>query len=315
MEAIEPVNFEVQGSGLDLSDYSSRLAAPHNGWDETHDFILHKVLIDHFNEISDLTLMEKYEKLLEEEFEAIDGIVPWLQEEIMSFRYPPVQSITPAYHVTDVLCVPNPYYKGTFYIISNNKNKLRDIRDRVIENLRETPDMYGPLGVEDINVYSGGEFTLQMMGDIELVKSVNRGEADDFEEQIYEEVEPISEAFVHNITITFESPQEPEYDIVFSLGPDSTICIEVEDHSGTDNEPEEQDIIDNPAGKSDYINASKVFTVPKGVSSERIGELRHKSELTNVDIIERNQCSEHVLNYIDEEMLPDEISPHRTRYM
>lgn len=194
-------------------------------------------------------------------------------------------------------------------MISNNKQKLRERRDAVVEELNRAPKIYGELGLESVEVDSGQDFTLSMLKNIELVDDVEIGEPDEFEGQVYRDVEPISEAFVHNVTVSFDSPQEPEYDILFSLSPSKTISIEVEDHSGTESVPKESDLIDNPSGEADFINASKVFTVCKGVSSERTGELRLKSELTNVDIIEREQCSDRVGQYIEDDLLPSAITP------
>jgi hypothetical protein len=315
VQAIEPISFEIEGSGLDLPDFQARLSSPQSGWGETHDFLIHKALEKDFTEISQQSVKESYEEVMDEEFEPVNEVAPWLKEEIISYRYPPIHIFTPIYYMNGVLCMPNLLEEGVIYLLSNNKEKLRERRDAVVESLNRSPKIYGELGLESVTVDSGQDFTLNMLRKIEQVDSVEVGEPDDFENQIYRDLEPISEAFVHNVTVSFDSPQEPEYDILFSLSPSNTISIEVEDHSGTESVPGESDLIDGPSGESDFINASKVFSICKGVSSERIGELRLKSELTNVDIIEREQCSDRVRKYITEEMLPNLISPRGSRRM
>jgi hypothetical protein len=304
MNAIEPIKFVADGSGLDLSEYSSRISGPNSKWDETHDFILHYSLSDMFDELSGQSMSEEFQNLLDERLSDSEEILPSIRNHVIRIFAPPVQVTTPVYYMNGVTCVPNPDNNGIFYMISNNKNQLRDIRDRVIENINDAPETYGPMGIDDVEVYSGREFTLEMVRNITEVNSIQTGESNDFENQIYEKLEPISEAFVHNVTVSFDYPQEPEYDILFSLAPELTLCLEVEDHSGTDSEPGEADLIDSPAQESDFINAKQVFATTKGVSSETLGELRPKAELTNVDVLDRERCAERVRSYIEDEMLP-----------
>lgn len=309
MQAIEPVKFETGGSGLDLQDYNTRFSGSQSKWKDTHDFLLHKTLVDHFEEISQQSVVEEYRAFLNEKFKESEEIFPKIQEKVTRFNFPPFHTFSPVYQMDGVVVVPDLANSGTFFMMSNNKNKLREIRDTVVQELEDCPETYGELGIDGINVYYGADFTLNMIEEIPQVESVTVGEPDEFEEEIYGEVEPLSEAFVHNVTVSFDSPQEPEYDILFSLGPENTISLEVEDHSGTDNVPSDDDLIDGPASESDYINASQVFTICKGVKSERVGELRLKTELTNVDIIKKDQCAESVLAHIEEEMTQGLFTP------
>ena len=308
MQAIEPVQFNVEGSGLDPTDYQERFTHPTSNWEETHDYILHQSLEKCFNEISHKTLMDDFREHMNEKTEAIDGYIPGLSDQFVGGYYPGPRAGIAVYHMPDVIAVPNPAIKGVFYLISNNKDKLRDIRGRVLEDLQRTPETFGALGVDDITIHSEQDFTIHSLENTESVKSIETGEMDDFEETIYKQLNPISEAFVNNVKVSFEYPQEPEYDLVFSLGPGHTITIEVEDHSGTDSEPNQSDLIDDPAAESEYINASQAFSVCKGVSSDLLGQFKPKAELTNVNILEEDQASDSVLTYIREEMVPDAIN-------
>lgn len=311
MEAVEPVKFEIEGGTLDLPEYSPRLNKPNNSWDETPDFLFHKALEEDFKEISQKTIISEYNDVLDEKFTGPEQIIDELQDEITTYRYPPVHTFTPVYYMGGVVCIPNVSHSGIFYMVSNNKNKLRSVRDSVVEKLENSPDDYGAMGLEGVNVFYGSDFTLRSIEDVEHVDCVETGSADDFESRIYEDVEPISEAFVHNVSVEFDSPQNPEYDILFSLSPGNTISIEVEDHSGTDSVPGEDDLIDGPSGESDYINAAKVFTVCNGVESERMGELSLKTKLKNVDIVEKDQIADRIKNYIADKMILDGVSVQR----
>lgn len=166
----------------------------------------------------------------------------------------------PIYYKEDITLVPNRRNRGYFYMISNNKSRLRDMKSKLIDKVQEITDMYNPMGIEDINIYHASDFTLNILKNNSNVNNVTTDELDnDFEEQIYRDLEPMSEAFVHNVTVSFESPQEPEYDILFSLGPNHTVSIEVEDHSESESQPSESDVIDDPSSEAGYINADCVF--------------------------------------------------------
>jgi hypothetical protein len=195
-----------------------------------------------------------------------------------------------------------------FYLISTNKDKLRDIRDRILTDLEQTPETFGALGVDNITIHSGEEFTIRSLEATESVESVELGEMDEFEETIYNQLNPISEAFVTNVTVSFEYPPQPEYDLVFSLAPGHTVTIEVEDHSGSESEPAQSDLIDDPAAESEYINASQAFSICKGVPPDSLGQFKPKAELTNVDILEEDQANDRVLEYIQGNLLPQAIN-------
>jgi len=308
MQAIEPIKFEIEGEGLDLPEYSARLNSPNSDWEKTDEFLLHQALTEDFEEISQRSVLSEYNDLVEEKFEPAESILEGIQEQITSFRYPPFQTFTPIYQMGDVLAIPNTRHSGIFYLISNNKSEVRHWRDKIFDRLAESLDDYGAMGLESIELYAAEDFTLQLLRELDKVNSVKQGEPDEFEESIYNKLEPISEAFVHNITVEFETPQEPEYDILFSLNPGNTVSIEVEDHSGTDNVPGEDDLIDNPSGESAYIDADEVYTVCKGVEADRISELNPKTTLTNVSLIEDESLPEAVRKHVENNMIPDAIS-------
>lgn len=308
MQAIEPVQFNVEGSGLDPTDYEQRFANPVSDWDETHDYILHQSLEKHFEEISHKTLTDDFRNYVSEKTEAIEGYIPGLSDQFRGGYFPGPRGSLAVYHMDEIIAVPNFAIEGVFYLISSNKNKLRNIRDKILEDLEKTPETFGALGVDSINIYSEDDFTTHSLANTESVESIEVGEMNDFEETIYKKLNPISEAFVNNVKVSFEYPQEPEYDLVFSLGPGHTITIEVEDHSGADSEPNQSDLIDDPAAESEYINASQSFTICKGVSSDLLGQFKPKAELTNVDVLEEDQANNIVRTYIQEDMIPEVVN-------
>jgi hypothetical protein len=315
MEAVEPVAFEVTGSGLDPKDYVARMSNRPNDWDETHDYILHQALDKHFEELSRYSLMEELREMIDNRLDDIEGYIPGLGDNILNTFMPPIRSGVTVYHMSDVIVVPNKAFNGYFYVVSNNKNKAREIRDLVIEDIEQAPETFGALGVEGVTTFYGGDFTLRCLQETEAVTSIEQGEMDEFEERIFDIVEPISESFIHNVKVSFDHPQEPEYDIVFSLAPGNTLTIEVEDHSGSDNEPDQSDLIDDPSAESNYINASQAFSICKGVSSELLGQFKPKAELTNVNIIEKDQCSDKVVENIEDEMLPRALGMTPSAYV
>lgn len=315
MNSIEPIAFEIDGTDVDLQKYTPRLHPRATDWDEIHDFILHEAVSETFQEFSRETLYERFQEVMSDELENMNDHLPNLLERYRDFpRFPFRSGISPIYYRENITLVPNPQHLGFFYMISDNKEHLRDVKSELVGGMKELANRFEAMGIEDINIYHGPDFTLNILKNNDNVNSINIDEFDnDFEERIYRELEPLSEAFINNVTVSFDSPQEPEYDILFSLGPENTLVIEVENHAGSDSQPSESDVIDDPSSEAGYINADCVFTVINGVDSELVGQYRQKSELTDVRILEESQCPDEIFDYIQNGLLQSTLdldSPH-----
>ena len=316
MNSIEPIAFEIEGSDVDLQNYQSRLHPRGTEWDEVHDFILHEAVNERFQEFSRETLYEQFQDVISEELEEMNDHLPNLIERYRDIpRIHPFRGmIHPIYYQENITIVPNPQQRGFFYMMSDNTEHLRDVKGELIDKITEVANRYEAMGIQEVNIYHGSDFTLNILKNNENVNNVSVDDFDnDFEERIYRDLEPMSEAFVNNVTVSFDSPQEPEYDIILSLGPKNTLLIEVENHAGSDSQPSESDVIDDPSSEAGYINADCVFTIINGVDSELINQFRQKSELTDVRILEEAQCPDEIFDYIQNELLQSTLDIDSTR--
>ena len=311
MNAIEPVAFEIEGSEIDPSEYQSRIANRRTDWSETSEFIFTKSVPNSFDELSYKTLLEDFRNLVDRKSEPLENIYKKVAQsfDVQAGFYPPGPrgADTVVFYKEDILIIPNPKHEGYFYIISNNKNYAREIREKIIESIQDRTEEYAPLGLEDIKLYTEEEFTHRAIKQSEKVDSVSTGDANEFEKTIYGVIKPISTAFSKNVTVSLDSPQEPEYDMLFALSPESILNIEVEDHSGSDSEPTENDLIDNPSGSAELLGINTIFTVVKGASDENLGKCKKAAQLRKVDICEKEQCNQMILQYIKKSMVPETL--------
>ena len=316
MNSIEPVSFEIEGADIDLPEYEPRITPRGTDWNPVTDYILNEAASERYREFSRQTMLSQFTDIISKELDNVGEHLPGLVEKYKNRRIMPYRArVRPIYHQEDITLVPNIMYNGLFYLISNNKEKLRSEKEKLLDNMRDIAGNYHAMGLENINIYHGQEFTKYILEEMDAVTNVRIDDTNnEFEDRIYRDLEPMSEAFVHNVTISFDSPQEPEYDVLFSLGPHETLCIEVEDHSGTDNNPSENDVIDDPSSEAGYIGANCAFTVLNGVDRDLIEQWRPKSELTDVTVLEENQCPESIFDYINSELVNSALnidSPHR----
>lgn len=132
METIEPIHFEIEGRGLDIDNEFPRSRE----WNQTKLHLLDTAVSDFCDPINDNKLRKKYMKVFESELEQVTEILPNFGQ-----TTPPgleVPSIPGTVYLHDnSFIVPNMNEDGIMYIISNNKNKARTLRDDVIRELKE----------------------------------------------------------------------------------------------------------------------------------------------------------------------------------
>lgn len=314
MEAVEPIQFSVEGRGFDIDDnYTRRLTGFSVDWDETHDFLLHNVLSDYFDELSARTLTEKYEEVVMEELNPIQEISPALVEQLspdQSHNHSSRRPSSVLYVGGDAIVVPNKAVEGVFYILSNNKNVARNFRDEIVEDFQSAVDDYMGLGVKEIEVNSGEEFTQSTLLSKGNVTEVRRGEPDSFEEEIYDQLKPISEGFIHNATVNFgEYEACPECDIMLSLTPTSTLYVEVKDYSGTDENPSTNEIIDRPLKKAELLDVGLTVSVVKGLDDTELADFKRSAELReSIEIIEKEDLLQVITQYLDKTIPQDSMN-------
>jgi hypothetical protein len=320
VETIEPVKFRATSSGFDIKDsYRARLHGFGGGWNKTHDFLLHEAMSEYFDELSPVTLSEKYMDVIqEEEIDKISDVSPHVVDYISpepteTLGGPPPTSTL--YVASDSIVIPNQTQEGIFYILSNNKNRARKKRDDIIADFIEMEDDYEHLGMEDIELKYGSEFTVDSLSNVDNVSEVNIGEPDEFEQQVYEELEPLSEAFVNNVTIDFgDYNANPECDVIISLSPANRIYVEVKDYSGVDNAPNENDIIDTPLKKSGLLNVDLTLSVVKGVSDSKMTNFKSSAELReNIMILQKDDVLEYICDHIEQTLPRSSMRQFRWR--
>ena len=289
MNTVEPLMFNWNGSGIQTDDnYNQRL--PDRSWHETSDFLFHHAAIELCDEISPYTLQERYSEIVESEIEPIKDVLPVPERHIqiggVSSRGNRV------YYVRgETVIVPSRRRDGIVRLVSNNKNAARDLRGKLVRNLKQKAEQFYGAGIGNIEIYTSDNFTIESIEHPNASLEIERGESNDFEEQVLGELSPLSESFVSNVKVNFDDyPHNPEFDIIYASSPRRLIQVEVKDYSGTDNEPGEEDVIHKPLRKASLLNISMTVTVINGVDKEVLSELIRNSELRNqIKIVRKSE--------------------------
>lgn len=313
MNTVEPMLFSWDGDGIDTDDnYQARLS--NRAWEETSDFVFHRAAVELCDEISPYTLQEKYSEIVESEIEPIKDILPLPERHI---RMGDISSRgNRVYYVRgESVVVPSRDIDGVFRIVSNNKDAARDLRSKLKNKIIEKGEQFHGAGISNIDVFTSEDFTVKNIDHPVAELDISVDEPDTFEEQVLDELKPLSQAFVSNITVDFQDySQCPEYDIIYALSPANLIQIEVKDYSGTDNEPGENEAIHRPLRKASLLNVNSTITVLRGVEEETMDELRKNSELRNqIEITEKERIKEIIQPYLERSIGGRRLPPHRRR--
>lgn len=313
MKSIEPIRFEVEGRGLDPDENYERRIPDMSSWDETHDFLLHQVLSEFCDELSRQVLEDKYREVIREEMEPIQeispAIAPPLPPQMASMSLPFFPAT--AHYISDETCItPIPDRQGVFFILSNNKNKCRNLKKKLIGEFENAHDLYHGLGIEQIRVHAGRDYSTDVISSKEPVSGITQGEPDDFEEEIFDEVKSISESFINNATVGFgEYAPEPEYDLLLSLTPNNILNIEVKDYSGVDDQPDSDDIIDTPLKNAELLDVELTLLVVRGIDDDRLDEFMRSAELRDrLEFCSKSDIAGRVEEYVEEIILPQTMS-------
>lgn len=294
MNTIEPLKFEFEGKGIETDDnYQPRLSGM--AWSETSDFIFHKAATELCDEISPYTLQEKYSEIVESEIEPIKDVLPLPEQHL---QIGGVSSRGPGNRVFylrgETVIVPSQREEGVARLVSNNKNAARDFLGKLENKLSDWAERFHGAGIEGINIRMKANFTLNNIRHPNADVEVETSEPNDFEEEVLDELTPLSQSFVSNVEIDFKnySPR-PEFDILYAASPHRIIQIEVKDYSGTDDAPGEDDAIHRPLRRASLLDIGRTFTVLRGVDEDRMAELKKNSELRNqISIVEKHEINE-----------------------
>lgn len=304
METIEPIHFEVEGRGFDIDEnYIPKLTGFQSQWDETHDFLFNKIVGEYFDEFSRRTISERYQDVISEEIEPIENISPTLVDIVsptgQTRRQGRPSSVM--YIGEDSVIVPNQAMEGLFYIMSNNKNRCRNHRDKIVEDLENIVGDYMGLGIRDVDVNHSEGFSKNLFLEKDNVTDVSMGECGSFEQEVYDELKPVSQAFIHNVTIDFGGyDANPECDIVMPLFPTTVLHIEVKDYSGNSDDPSEDDIIDTPLKRAELLDADLTITIVKGIGDEKLANFKSSAELRDsIEIFEKSGVVDRVKKYLE----------------
>ena len=312
MEAIEPIKFEVVGPGIELDE--SYDGCQISQWDETHNYFLHQSVSEHFDFIDKDKYVETINQAILDEVSDFHEVISvdrnvWAQP----FGFP-VPGSLPIYLREGVILFPYTDMEGVFFIISNNNREARSVRDEIISALRDLKTTFGGAGVEEINIDSGSDFTREMILSNPDISDVETGESDEFEEEIYDTLSPITEALAPNQIVDFGGhPQNREYDILFALSSDNILHISLKNYAGVDASPTAEDVISDPQDIASLLGADMTISVVKGIEDEELmGTFRREIELRDsIELCTETECVTKVREYIEKEMLPPLFSDRR----
>jgi len=248
-------------------------------------------------------MSKQYKEVIREEVEPIQDISPTLVD-IVSPTGQMIQQDRPSsviYLGEEIVILPNQKEEGIFYMISNNKHHCREKRDEIVEDFKNAVDNYVGLGLKDVNVYFGEDFSKNVLLNKEHVSEVETDECGDFEQEVYDTLKPISESIIHNTTVNFgDYDANPECDIILPLSRTTTLHIEVKDYSGNSDNPSEDDIIDRPLKRAELLDADLTVTIVNGVDKEKLNNFRDSAELRDkIDIIEKPSATDIVKTYLE----------------
>ena len=294
MNTIEPLKFEFEGNGIETDEnYQPRLT--NRSWSETSDFIFHKAATELCDEISPYTLQEKYSEIMESEIEPIKDVLPLPEQHIQIGDISARGRRNSVFYVRgETVIVPSLHVDGVVRLVSNNKNAARDLLGKLESKLSTWAQRYHGAGIDSIDVIVEEDFTIENIRHPNAETDVETSEPDTFEQEVLEELNPLSQSFVSNVEVNFRNySPSPEFDILYASSSRGMIQIEVKDYSGVDDEPGEDDAIHRPLRRASLLDVAQTFTVLRGVDEERMNELKKNSDLRNkISIVEKNEISE-----------------------
>lgn len=301
MNTIEPVKFDIEGEGIKTDDnYQPRLAGA--SWSDTNDFIFHQAAIDLCEEISPYTLQEKYSEIVESEIEPIKNVLPIPEHHLHIGDVSPEGRRNRVFYVRgETVIVPSLRTEGELRLVSNNKDAARDLRGKLTSALEDNAEQFRGAGIEEIDIRMGEDYTLHNIQHPNAELEVSTGEPDDFEQQVMDELKPLSESFVSNINVDFVNySPSPEFDILYALSPSQLLQVEVKDYSGTDEQPGIEDAIHRPLRRASLLGVSSTVTVLRGVDDHTMDELEMESDLRNrLTIVEKPEVKEVIQPFLE----------------
>lgn len=304
MESIEPIYFEWEGSGIETDDqYQNRFREW--TWDITSDFIFHKSASEVAEEISPFTLEEKYEEVVDTETETIRDVLPLADQQISMGTVSRRGINDTVYYVRgDSVIVPANRVDGLARIVSDNKNAARDLVAKLSNQIERFCNQLSGAGIESVSVYTGEEFTLENITHHEATIVVEKDaddETNEFERQVIEELQPLSQAFVNNVRVRFpDYPPDEEFDVLFSSGPNGLLQVEVKDYSGMDDNPGLEESIHRPLRKASLLDVDQTFTVLRGVDDSHMDQLRKNSEVRkNIQVVDKSELVDKILPLLE----------------
>lgn len=302
MNSIEPILFDWDGSGIQTdNNYQQRMPR----WDETADFIFHQATVELCDEISQYTLQEKYSEIVESEIKEIKDVLPLPENRIRMGSVSP-RGDTIFYSRGETVVVPSQRTAGVAHLVSNNKNAARDLRGKLANELKSVSERFHGAGVNKMEIYTDEDYTLKNVSHPNAELNITKNEPDEFEEEVLEELKPLSEAFVSNLEVDFVNySPSPEFDIVYPTSPGRLLQIEVKDYSGTDEEPGEKEAIQKPLRRASLLDVHLTLTVVRGVEEDTMAELKEHSELRNqIQLIRKNELKETVRPLLEQSISP-----------
>jgi hypothetical protein len=307
MEAIEPIRFTAEGPGINV-DGSYDGSHIGGNWDETHNFLLNRVISDYFDIVDGEYYFDKFRDLIEEELEPIQNVLGPDQEDIVTGPYRmPIPGPAPVFLREDTIAVPHEDIQGVLYIISNNNREARSLRDNIVDDLKEAENTFAGAGIKNIGISTTQEFTQDMILFNQDVTEINTDDADEFEEEIFDMVKPISEGFARNQIVNFgDHPQNREYDLLFAPTPDNILHISLKNYAGVDEEPSKEDVISDPRDIASLLGADMTISVAHGIEDdEKMASFRREAELRDEIIIcTKDACLSRVKSHIEDTMIP-----------
>lgn len=268
--------------------------------------MLNDALSEIADEKSNRIFREKYEELVSDQLSVIRELIPALLESPEAYEEADDGSAVVFWEFDeDTVIFPDFRSEGVVYVISDNKDKARSARKELVKKIGKVEEKYKGMGIEEVEIFSEEEFTKDMIAQKDKISSIEQGEEmNEFENEIYDQVKPISEAFGKNLIVDFEGAQNREYDLLLALSPANILHISVKDYSGREESPDKEELVKNPRGIATLLGSDMSFSAVRGIDNDDMDSFKKEATLRDdVEIHRKDDIHDEVLMFIERGMI------------
>jgi len=206
---------------------------------------------------------------------------------------------------------------GTFHVIGKTKTDAEAVVSWTVSEIERLGSVTRDFNLVLNSVVSGRDFAERLIRQVDNLGMVQREPKNDFERQVIESVNQITNAVMPNLEIRFSKPDESfEYDVLLPVANSLVIDIEVKDHeivreeSHLSFETMKQKIISGPLDKARRISGV-AMVVERGFPKDKLNQLRELGSSRGVVLLDETGYNVEIERYILQTLLRRAGIPRR----